>query len=78
MSKQFSFDPSTCTWHCDVCRAERPDAKISVHKVDIGPENLPPGTVVRNVKYCNDNPRCEDGAKNWDEQEFRSKARVKS
>lgn len=51
------------TWKCDICRAERPDAKISVHKVDLYPER--PGLGVRNIKYCNDNPACKEGAENW-------------
>jgi hypothetical protein len=59
------------TWRCDICRRERPDAKISVHKVDIGPAGLPAGTVIRNVKYCNDNPNCHDAALNWKEDERR-------
>ena len=53
------------TWKCDICHRERPDAKISVHKVDIGPQTLPPGTMIRNVKYCNDDPACQQGAENW-------------
>jgi len=56
------------TWRCDICHRERPDASISVHKVDIGPKHLPPGTVTRNVKYCNDNPACKQGAENWKER----------
>jgi hypothetical protein len=55
------------TWKCDICHAERPDARISVHKVDITPETLPPGTVTRNVKFCNDNLRCKEAAANWKE-----------
>ena len=38
------------TWKCDICREERPDAQISVHKVDIGPPDLPRGLMIRNVK----------------------------
>lgn len=54
------IDPNTLTWLCDICHQERPDKFISVHKVDITPENppLPPWTVTRNVKYCNDKPAC--------------------
>lgn len=54
------------TWHCDICRRERPDAQISVRKVDIHPEK--PGVVIRNVKFCNDNPACKEGAENWKEK----------
>ena len=56
------------TWKCDICHAERPDEKISVHKVDITPTNFQPGTATRNVKYCNDNPACKAAAENWREE----------
>ena len=56
------------TWKCDICHEERPDAFISVFKVDITPKNLPPGTVTRNVKYCSDDPACRNGAENWREK----------
>jgi hypothetical protein len=65
------------TWRCDICRKERPDSKISVHKVDIGPK-ASPGMITRNVKYCNDNPHCYDGALNWNEDDYRAKKRVKA
>jgi hypothetical protein len=52
------------TWRCDICRQVRPDAAISVRKIDIGPADSP-GIVIRNVKYCNDNPTCAAGAANW-------------
>jgi hypothetical protein len=58
------IDFENLTWKCDICRRERPDAQISVHKVDIGPADQP-GIVIRNVKYCNDNPACKEGAENW-------------
>jgi len=54
------------TWKCDICHLERPDAQISVHKVDIYPQQ--PGVATRNVKYCNDNPACKEGAENWKER----------
>lgn len=66
------------TWRCDICGRERRDAKISVHKVDIGPAGLPAGTVIRNVKYCNDNPTCHDAALNWNENERRERRRITS
>ena len=54
------------TWTCDICHHERPDAQISVHKVDLTPADLlPRGQVIRNVKFCNDNPACKEGAENW-------------
>ena len=57
------------TWRCDICRDTRPDDKISVHKVDITPQGFPPGTVIRNVKYCNDRPACKLCAENWKEEQ---------
>lgn len=51
------------TWRCDICREERPDDKISVHKVDLYPDR--PGVAIRNVKYCNDRSACQAGAINW-------------
>lgn len=56
------------SWECDICHAERPDEKISVHKADITPAKFPPGTVTRNVKYCNDNSACKAAAENWREE----------
>jgi hypothetical protein len=56
------------TWRCDICHETRPDAQISVHKVDIGPPRFPPGIATRNVKYCNDRPACKEGAENWKEK----------
>lgn len=62
-----AFNLSDLTWRCDICREMRPDAAISVHKVDLTPDGLPPGTMVRNVKYCNDRPSCKQRAENWKE-----------
>lgn len=78
---RFDFDPATFTWRCDICGEERPDARISVHKVDIGVLSLnghrplPPGTMIRNVKYCNDEASCIEGAKNWDEAKYTDRMR---
>jgi hypothetical protein len=55
------------TWRCDICRQVRPDAQIGVHRVDITPDGFPPGTMIRNVKFCNDNPVCIVGAEHWKE-----------
>lgn len=63
------------TWRCDICGEMRPDALISVYKVDIGPKNLPAGTMIRNVKFCNDDPACAQAAENWDEEKFRAAGR---
>lgn len=47
------------TWSCHVCHKEREDGKISVLKKDISSRwNLPAGTAVQNVRYCNDNEDC--------------------
>jgi hypothetical protein len=58
------------TWHCEICGKERPDAYISVHKVDMSHRfGLTPGTVYRNIRYCNDNKECIDGAVKKGEEE---------
>lgn len=52
------------SWVCDVCGELRPDKYISVYTKDISETfQLPPGTVTRNVKYCNDKLECVEGAK---------------
>ena len=52
------------SWTCHVCGEDRPNEKVSVLKTDHSKEwNLPPGTVMQNVRYCNDNPACIEGAK---------------
>lgn len=51
---------------CDICKTLRRDDQIDVHKIDMHPEQ--PGTVVRNVKYCNDKPACFEGALKWPEK----------
>jgi len=53
-------------WKCHVCDTERPDAQISVFKRDISADmNMPAGTMDMNVRYCNDNPKCVEGAKTF-------------
>ena len=42
-------------WNCEICGKKRPDRFISVISYPL--KNLPGGT--RNLKYCNDNPKCE-------------------
>lgn len=52
------------TWTCHVCGRERPDALISVYKVDTSVSNgLPPGTMTQNIRYCNDTSECVIGAR---------------
>lgn len=49
------------TWTCHVCKDERPDQAISVHKRDISARyNLPQGTMTENVRYCNDRAACRE------------------
>jgi hypothetical protein len=48
------WDPGT--WQCHICKEERPDAKISVHKNEF---TTPTGVKWgENVRYCNDRPNC--------------------
>ncbi len=46
------------TWNCGVCRKERPDEKISVRSYPM--KTLSGATI--NLKYCNDNDDCIEGA----------------
>jgi hypothetical protein len=49
------------TWTCHVCGEERPDDKISVYQQI---HQTPTGIkVTQNVRYCNDNESCVEGAK---------------
>jgi hypothetical protein len=52
------------TWVCHVCGKERPDDKISVHSTK---KMVGDVEITQNVRYCNDNPDCVEGAKtvNW-------------
>lgn len=55
---------NTLTWKCDVCGKTRPDGLISVLTKDLSRDyGMPPGTFKYNIKYCNDNPSCIEGAK---------------
>jgi len=42
------------TWHCEICKKEREDSKISVLTYQL--EGLEGAE--RNLKYCNDNQDC--------------------
>ena len=54
------------TWKCHVCGEERPDRFISVFKTDISKQHgLPEGTMIQNVRYCNDRINCIEKAKNF-------------
>ena len=53
-------------WTCNICKAERPDDRISVFKSDQSVEQgLPAGTVQMNVRYCNDKANCAEKAKTF-------------
>jgi hypothetical protein len=54
------------SWKCSICREWRPDRFISVFKRDSSEEvKLPPGTVMQNVKYCNDREECTKKARTY-------------
>lgn len=48
------------TWTCHVCGKVRPDERISVHSTTTTYHGI---TMQQNVRYCNDNPGCVEGAK---------------
>ena len=51
-------------WTCHICDKKRPDKFISVAVHDNSEIlGVPTGTVKSNVRYCNDNPDCEEKAK---------------
>lgn len=46
-------------WRCHICGEYRPDDKIRVYRTDISAEHgMQPGTIVQNVRYCEDKPEC--------------------
>jgi hypothetical protein len=47
------------TWTCHVCGKERSDDRISVYTSVRYIGNIP---VNQNVRYCNDDPACRNGA----------------
>ena len=54
------------TWTCHICKDRRPDEKISVYKHDRSKEyDMSPGTMVENVRYCNDKLECIEAAKDY-------------
>jgi len=49
---------------CDVCHEVRDDRWISVFQTDMSEAHLlDPGTVLQNVKYCNDKESCRTDAR---------------
>lgn len=58
------FDPGT--WTCHICKEDRPDNRISVHrKPMIGLNGVPSRVISENVRHCNDNPDCVRRAKSF-------------
>lgn len=50
------------TWTCHICKAERPDPKIAVHKTQIQVSGI---SIQQNVRYCVDNPECVKAAPSY-------------
>ena len=55
------FDQDKLTWACHVCKKVRPDAAISVYSTQMERGGV---KWQENVRYCNDNQDCIDGARN--------------
>jgi len=51
------------TWACHICKRERPDDKISVLTKPLVINGKAIGQ--QNIRYCNDNPECIEGAKTF-------------
>ncbi len=51
------------TWKCHICGEERPDASISVLTKPLVINGMQCGN--QNIRYCNDNPACIEGAKDF-------------
>lgn len=55
------------TWTCMVCGKRRPDSSISVFTRDDSHEyGMSLGSVKTNIRHCNDNNKCPEGAKTVD------------
>lgn len=51
------------SWSCHICEDERPDCMISVVTTDVSEDRgLPYGTLIQNVRYCNDRDECHTRA----------------
>jgi len=60
------FDLENITWSCHICKEIRPDEKISVRKTDLSKEaDMPEGSIIENVRYCNDKPECIEKSKGY-------------
>lgn len=53
------------TWKCHICGEERPDNKISVLSKPLIINDVPISSGQENIRYCNDQPSCIEGAKNY-------------
>ncbi len=51
------------SWTCHICKENRPDAAISVHKKPLILHGQRFGD--QNIRYCNDRPACLEGAKEF-------------
>lgn len=51
------------TWLCHICQRLRPDDKISVVTKPVTINGQKVGD--QNIRYCNDNPACIEGAKTF-------------
>lgn len=55
-------------FRCEVCKELRPQNLIAVDVRDLSKKyNLPPGTMKRNVNFCNYRKSCIDGVKQIEE-----------
>ena len=52
------------TWTCHICKRERPDDRISVLTKPLVINGQAIGQ--QNIRYCNDNPACIEGAQHFD------------
>ena len=50
------------TWTCHICGEERPDEYISVMSKSL---NIPNVDAEQNIRYCNDKPKCAEGAETF-------------
>lgn len=55
------WDEKILEWTCHICGKVRPDDKINVYSRMITLNREIP--LKENVRYCNDNPECIEGAK---------------
>lgn len=52
------------TWTCHICGDTKPDDKISVFSKPLIIDGVDTGGQ-QNIRYCNDNQQCIDGAKDF-------------